>query len=48
MTHHSLTIHRDGANTTANRTRKAMEFIFVSVSAKEDKDAKEQYEKQLH
>jgi len=25
-----------------------MEFIFVSVSAKEDKDAKEQYEKQLH
>lgn len=47
LVHHSLTIHRAGANTTADRTRKAMGLIYWGVSAKEDKEAKERYMKQL-
>lgn len=47
LVHHSLTIHRAGANTTANRTRKAMGLIYWGESAKEDKDAKEKYMEQL-
>lgn len=43
LVHHSLTIHRAGANITADRTRKAMGLIFFGVSAKEDKAAKEKY-----
>lgn len=43
LVHHSLTIHRAGANTTTDRTRKAMGLIFFGVSAKEDKAAKEKY-----
>lgn len=47
LVHHSLTIHRAGANNTTDRTRKAMGLIFFGVSAKEDKEAKERYAKQL-
>ncbi|HRN57957.1 MAG TPA: phytanoyl-CoA dioxygenase family protein [Agriterribacter sp.] len=47
LVHHSLTIHRAGANTTANRTRKAMGLIYWGESAKEDKEAKERYMQQL-
>ncbi|HRP57612.1 phytanoyl-CoA dioxygenase family protein [Agriterribacter sp.] len=47
LVHHSLTIHRAGANTTANRTRKAMGLIYWGESAKEDKVAKERYMEQL-
>jgi phytanoyl-CoA hydroxylase len=47
LVHHSLTIHRAGANTTANRTRKAMGLIYWGSSAKEDKEAKERYMQQL-
>lgn len=47
LVHHSLTIHRAGANTTANRTRKAMGLIYWGLSAKEDKEAKERYMQQL-
>lgn len=47
LMHHSLTIHRAGANTTANRTRKAMGLIYWGESAKEDVEAKEKYMKKL-
>jgi len=47
LVHHSLTIHRAGANTTADRTRKAMGLIYWGESAKEDKVAKERYMEQL-
>lgn len=47
LVHHSLTIHRAGANTTTDRTRKAMGLIFFGISAKEDKVAKEKYAQQL-
>ncbi|MBX3256411.1 MAG: phytanoyl-CoA dioxygenase family protein [Chitinophagaceae bacterium] len=47
LVHHSLTIHRAGANTTADRTRKAMGLIYWGESAKEDKETKERYMEQL-
>jgi phytanoyl-CoA hydroxylase len=47
LVHHSLTIHRAGANTTASRTRKAMGLIYWGGSAKEDKEAKQRYMQQL-
>ncbi len=47
LVHHSLTIHRAGANTTAGRTRKAMGLIYWGESAKEDIEAKERYMKKL-
>ncbi|HTN06178.1 phytanoyl-CoA dioxygenase family protein [Agriterribacter sp.] len=47
LVHHSLTIHRAGANTTASRTRKAMGLIYWGESAKEDVEAKQRYMKQL-
>lgn len=47
LVHHSLTIHRAGANTTEDRTRKAMGLIFFGVSAKEDVEAKAKYVQQL-
>lgn len=47
LVHHSLTIHRAGANTTADRTRKAMGLIYWGKSAKEDKETKEKYVQQL-
>jgi phytanoyl-CoA hydroxylase len=47
LVHHSLTIHRAGANTTAERTRKAIGLIYWGESAKEDKSAKERYMEQL-
>ncbi len=47
LVHHSLTIHRAGANTTTNRTRKATGLIYWGESAKEDKQAKERYAQQL-
>ena len=47
LVHHSLTIHRAGANTTADRTRKAFGLIYWGKSATEDKEAKEKYMQQL-
>lgn len=47
LVHHSLTIHRAGANTTADRSRKAIGLIYWGESAKEDKEAKEKYMQQL-
>jgi phytanoyl-CoA hydroxylase len=47
LVHHSLTIHRAGPNSTADRTRKAIGLIYWGESAREDKEAKERYMQQL-
>ncbi len=47
LVHHSLTIHRAGANITTDRTRKALGLIYFGASAKEDVEAKERYRQQL-
>lgn len=47
LVHHSLTVHRAGANTTADRSRKAIGLIYWGESAKEDKEAKEKYMQRL-
>ena len=47
LVHHSMTIHRAGANTTADRTRKAIGLIYFGVSAREDVEAKKRYMTQL-
>ncbi len=47
LVHHSLTIHRADGNTSENRTRKAMGFIYYAHKAKEDKAAHTAYAKKL-
>lgn len=47
LIHHALTIHRADGNTTTNRTRKAMGFIYFGKSAQEDIEAKAAYQKKL-
>lgn len=47
LVHHSLTIHRADGNSTTDRTRKAMGFIYYAAKAKEDKKAHEEYAKKL-
>ncbi|GJM34288.1 MAG: SnoK [Saprospiraceae bacterium] len=47
LVHHSLTIHRADGNKSANRSRKAMGFIYYGEKAREDKAAHEAYAKKL-
>mgnify|MGYP003477146309 FL=1 len=47
LVHHSITVHRAGANTTTDRTRKAIGLIYFGVSAREDVEAKKRYMAQL-
>lgn len=47
LIHHSLTIHRADENKSFSRSRRALGFIYFSVSAKEDIEAKEAYMKRL-
>lgn len=47
LVHHSLTIHRAEGNTSKNRSRKAMGFIYYANKAKEDKVAHKAYAKKL-
>lgn len=47
LVHHSLTIHRAGGNTTANRDRKALGLIYFGESAREDVEAKKAYQEKL-
>ena len=47
LVHHSMTVHRAGANTTTDRTRKAIGLIYFGVSAREDVEAKKRYMAQL-
>ena len=47
LVHHSLTIHRADGNTSKNRSRKAMGFIYYANKAKEDIEAHRKYQKKL-
>ena len=47
LVHHSLTIHRADGNKSKSRTRKAMGFIYYANSAKENKEAHEEYQRKL-
>ncbi|MBT3275169.1 MAG: phytanoyl-CoA dioxygenase family protein [Spirochaetales bacterium] len=47
LVHHALTIHRADGNTSANRSRRALGFVYFSEDAKEDLAAKDAYQKKL-
>ncbi len=50
LAHHALTIHRADGNSSKTRTRRALGFIFYSVDAKDDveaREAREAYEKEV-
>lgn len=47
LVHHAMTIHRADSNKSSSRSRRAMGLIYFAESAKEDKDAKEAYQKVL-
>ena len=47
LIHHSMTIHRADGNTSKNRTRKALGFIYFGESAKEDTERKKAYQQSL-
>ncbi len=47
LVHHALTIHRAGGNTTTDRTRRALGFIYYGQRAREDVAAHEAYQKKL-
>lgn len=45
LIHHSMTIHRADANTSATRSRRAMGLLYWGKSAQEAKETKEAYKK---
>lgn len=47
LAHHSLTIHKAEANTSNNRTRRVLGFIYYAKSCKEDETAVKAYKEQL-
>jgi phytanoyl-CoA hydroxylase len=47
LVHHSMTIHRADGNSSENRTRKALGFIYFGESAKEDIERKRAYQQSL-
>lgn len=47
MAHHSLTVHWAEGNTSKDRTRQALGFIYYGKSAKHDAKAAEEYQRQL-
>lgn len=47
LAHHSLTIHKAEANSSKNRTRRVLGFIYYAESSKEDKAAVKAYKEQL-
>lgn len=47
LAHDALTIHRADGNSSANRTRRALGFIYYSERAREDAAAHEAYQKKL-
>ena len=47
MAHHALTIHRADGNSSANRSRRALGFIYYSVDAREDIVAQAAHRKEL-
>lgn len=47
LAHHSLTIHKAEGNTTKNRTRRVLGFIYYAKSSKVDEAAVKAYKEQL-
>jgi phytanoyl-CoA hydroxylase len=47
LAHHALTVHRADGNRSATRTRQALGFLYYAASAKPDKKAHAEYQKQL-
>jgi phytanoyl-CoA hydroxylase len=47
LVHDSLTIHRADGNQSADRTRKALGFIYYSARAREDAEAVRKYQEEL-
>ena len=47
LVHDALMIHRADGNRSANRTRRALGFIYYAESAKEDLEAKQAYQARL-
>jgi phytanoyl-CoA hydroxylase len=47
LIHHAMTIHRADGNASAVRSRRAMGLIYFAASAREDKEAKEAYQRKL-
>ncbi len=47
LVHHALTIHRADRNNAEDRTRKALGLIYYAERAREDREAKEAYSRQL-
>lgn len=47
LVHHALTVHRADGNFSPTRSRKAMGLVYFSARAKEDRGAKEEYQKAL-
>ena len=47
LVHHALTIHRAAKNSHPTRQRRALGFIFYGQSAREDRQRKAAYQRQL-
>lgn len=47
LVHHSLTIHRADGNRTADRSRRALGFIYYAAGAREDVKRKQEYQEKL-
>ena len=47
LAHHAMTVHRADANASLTRSRRALGFIFYGESAREDKVARQAYQKNL-
>ncbi|MCG8583260.1 MAG: phytanoyl-CoA dioxygenase family protein [Pirellulales bacterium] len=47
LVHHALTIHRADGNSSTDRTRRALGFIYYSERARENEAAHEAYQQQL-
>jgi phytanoyl-CoA hydroxylase len=48
LVHHAMTIHRADGNTTTDRHRRSLGFIYYGDRAKEDVLAKDLYQKRLN
>jgi len=47
LVHHCMTIHRADGNVSANRTRRALGFVYYSAQAEVDEEADAAYQKRL-
>ena len=47
LVHHALTVHRADGNSSVDRTRKAMGFVYFAGKAKVDEAARDAYQEKL-